>query len=28
VMHAMANSAARGLYGIGNDVPGGLAVTP
>ena len=26
-MHAMANSAARGLYGIGNDAPVGLAVT-
>ncbi len=23
-MHAMANSAARGLYGIGNDAPVGL----
>ena len=28
VMHAVANSAARGLYGIGNDAPVGLAVTP
>ena len=28
VMHAVANSAARGLYGIGNDVPIGLNSTP
>jgi hypothetical protein len=28
VMHAVANSAARGLYGLGNDAPVGLTVLP